>query len=406
MADMPMLSQELEQLKTENEQLKKALHAAEQRRALLDHIGAHLQQTLRLDDLIPRLFAEVNAALQAEAQSLWLADHLHQSVTCRFATGPGALQVQGIVLSLNEGIVGATVMRQQSLLISDAQLDARHSRRADERTGRITHSLLSVPLVRGGVAIGAMQAVNKAQSRPFVHADLEIYRAIADVAALALENALLYTQLEGSYNATLEALSTALDQRDHETEGHSQRVAEFTVCLAQEVGLPLDEQRFLQRAALLHDIGKIGIPDAILNKPGPLTTEERQIMQRHPRLGFEMLKGITHLGRERELVLTHQERWDGKGYPSGLHGENIPLCARIFAIADTLDAILSDRPYRKGQNYATACQIIASETGKQFEPRLVEAFLRIPEQKWGEIRKRMERMDEAPSITIPLRKAA
>ncbi|MBB6050326.1 HD-GYP domain-containing protein [Armatimonas rosea] len=403
---MSLTVEELERLRTENEQMKKALHAAEQRRALLDHIGAHLQQTLRLEDLIPRLFIEVNAALRAEAQSLWLADHLNQRVTCRFATGPGAEQVQGLSLHLTEGIVGATIMRQQSLLIHDAQLDIRHSRLADERTGRVTHSLLSVPLVRGGTVIGAMQAINKQESPVFEHADLELYRAIADVAALALENALLYTQLESSYNATLEVLSTALDQRDHETEGHSQRVSEFTVRLAQEIGLPLEEQRFLRRASLLHDIGKIGIPDAILNKPGPLTQDERRVMQRHPQLGFEMLQGIPHLHRERELVLTHQERWDGKGYPNGLRGEAIPLSARIFAIADTFDAILSDRPYRKGRDYATARAIIASEIGQQFEPRLVEAFMRIPEQEWIEIRKHADLLEEPLPTPELLKKAA
>lgn len=395
---MSLTPEELEQLRAENEELKQALYAAEQRRALLDHIGAHLQQSLRMDELIPKLFHEVNSALNAEAQSLWLADHLNQCVSCRFATGPGAAQVQGLVLHLTEGIVGATITRQQSLLITDAQLDSRHSRRADERTGRVTHSLLSVPLVRGGTALGAMQAINKTENRPFNHSDLELYRAIADVAALALENALLYSQLEGSYNATLEVLSTALDQRDHETEGHSQRVSEFTVRLGREIGLSEEELRFLRRAALLHDIGKIGIPDAILNKPGALTAEERKVMQRHPQLGFDMLQGIPHLSRERDLVLTHQERWDGKGYPMGLRGEDIPLAARIFAIADTFDAILSDRPYRKGRDYATARAIIASEIGQQFEPRLVEAFMRIPEHEWMEIR---ERVDSAEARVDP-----
>ncbi len=401
---MSLSTTELDVLRQENARLQCALSAAEQRRALLDHLGAHLQQTLRIDDLIPRLFAEVNSALQAEAQSLWLADHVENTVTCRFATGPGASQIQGIVLTLGEGIVGATITRQQSLLVGDAQLDNRHSRRADSATGRATHSLLSVPLVRGGVAIGAMQAINKCNNGPFEQSDLEIYRAIADVAALSLENAMLFSQLEGSYNATLEALSNALDQRDQDTEGHSQRVAAYTVRLGQEIGLPSEELRFLHRAALLHDIGKIGIPDAILNKPGQLTPEERRVMQRHPRLGFEMLQGIAHLNRERDIVLTHQERWDGHGYPMNLAGEDIPLASRLFAIMDTFDAILSDRPYRKGRDYATARQIIASESGKQFDPRLVEAFLRIPESDWPRLQSDLE--SEPNPAPVVLKKAA
>lgn len=401
---MSVPTEELEQLRQENLRLKQALTAAQSRQNLLDQIGAHLQQTLRLDELILQLFSEVNGALQAEAQSLWLADHAQGTITCRFATGPGALQVKGMHLALHEGIVGATITHQQSLLITNAQQDTRHSRRADAATGHVTHSLLSVPLVRGGIAIGAMQAVNKAESRPFDQTDLELYRAIADVAALALENALLYTQLEESYNATLEALSTALDQRDHETEGHSQRVAEYTVRLGQEIGLPLEELRFLHRAALLHDIGKIGIPDAILNKPGSLTPSEREVMQRHPRLGFEMLQGIAHLSREREIVLTHQERWDGHGYPLGLQGAAIPLAARLFAIVDTFDAIRSDRPYRKGRDYATAAHIIASESGKQFDPSLVKAFLRIPETEWNKLQNDLKA--EASPEPVKLKKAA
>jgi putative nucleotidyltransferase with HDIG domain len=278
------------------------------------------------------------------------------------------------------------VAQQESLLIADAQCDVRHSRRADRKTGITTHSLVSVPLVRDGRAIGAIQAINKRDLAHFTRDDLDLMKSIADIAALAIENARLYAELENSYDTTLQALTAALDARDHETEGHSRRVVEYAVHLAQQVGLSGAELKTLRRGAMIHDIGKIGIPDAILHKPGPLTPEERKVMEKHPRIGFEMLREVPYLSEELALVLAHQERWDGSGYPRGLQHEEIPLFARLFAIVDTFDAILSDRPYRRGRPYSVAREIIQEESGRQFEPDLVAAFLRIPQEEWESIR--------------------
>ncbi|MDX1934037.1 MAG: GAF domain-containing protein [Capsulimonadales bacterium] len=364
---------------------------AEERRKLLDHIRGHLQRTLNLELLISRILDEVNTAIHAEAQSIWLVDESASLIRCRFATGPGAEAIKQIAVPLGEGIVGNTVARQEAYLIADAQSDVRHSRRADRKTGITTHSLVSVPLVRDGRTIGAIQAINKRDEASFTTEDLDLLQSIADIAALAIENARLYAELENSYDTTLQALTAALDARDHETEGHSRRVVEYAVRLAREIGLSGAELRTLRRGALIHDIGKIGIPDAILHKPGPLTPEETEVMRRHPELGYEMLRGVSHLSEEVMLVLAHQERWDGRGYPAGLSGNEIPLFARLFAIVDTFDAILSDRPYRKGRPYSVACRIIEEEAGKQFDPSLVNAFLAIPEEEWNAIRHGCER---------------
>ena len=343
----------------------------------------------------------MNQAIDAEAQSIWLVEEGTGNIACRFATGPGAEQVKQVTVSAGEGIVGSTVSRQESLLIADAQRDERHSRRAQQKTGMITRSLMSVPLVRGGKAIGAMQALNKqsarensnggadAESVPFTHDDLELLRSIADIAALCIENARLYADLEHSYDETLETLAAALDTRDHETQGHSRRVVEYTARLATEIGLRDSEIGVIRRGALIHDIGKIGVPDAVLNKPGPLSLDEQREMARHPETGYAMLRSIPHLRREARIVLTHQERWDGTGYPFGLHGTDIPLESRLFAIADTLDAITSDRPYRGAQPFHIARQVISGESGRQFDPFLVSAFLRIDENEWLAIRERV-----------------
>ena len=180
-----------------------------------------------------------------------------------------------------------------------------------------------------------------------------------------------------AYSSTLAALVHALDAREHETSDHSQRVVRYTLAIAERMGIAHVED--IGRGALLHDIGKIGVPDSILLKPGPLTHAEWAEMRRHPEVGYRILEAIDFLRPAAEIVLAHQERWDGGGYPRKLRGEAIPLGARIFAIADTLDAMTSDRPYRKAATFAQARQEIARCASTQFDPRCVEAFVRIPD---------------------------
>ena len=182
-----------------------------------------------------------------------------------------------------------------------------------------------------------------------------------------------------AYSSTLAALVHALDAREHETSDHSQRVVRYTVAIARRMSIPEDQIEHIGRGALLHDIGKIGVPDSILLKPGPLTHAEWAEMRRHPEVGYRILEAIDFLRPAAEIVLAHQERWDGGGYPRKLRGEAIPLGARIFAIADTLDAMTSDRPYRKAATFAQARQEIARCASTQFDPRCVEAFVRIPD---------------------------
>ena len=181
--------------------------------------------------------------------------------------------------------------------------------------------------------------------------------------------------IEASYASTLAALVAALDAREHETSDHSQRVLRYTLAIAERLGVPADDRPDMARGALLHDIGKIGVPDAILLKPGPLVTSEWDEMRRHPQTGYTILQSIPFLQRAAEIVLSHHERWDGGGYPHALAGEAIPIGSRIFAIADTLDAITSDRPYRKGASVEAARQEIRRHLGTQFDPHCGEAFL-------------------------------
>lgn len=192
--------------------------------------------------------------------------------------------------------------------------------------------------------------------------------------------------LERSYDITLEALGDALDLKDAETEGHSKRVTAFTIAIARAMGLPHDRIKVIARGAFLHDVGKMAIPDAILRKPGKLNEPEVAIMREHCARGYQMLRKIPFLQEAADIVYSHQERWDGTGYPRALKGEQIPLGARIFAVADTLDAICSDRPYRPAQPFSTARDEIVRWSGRQFDPRVVETFLSMPESIWRDLR--------------------
>jgi putative nucleotidyltransferase with HDIG domain len=193
--------------------------------------------------------------------------------------------------------------------------------------------------------------------------------------------------LERSYDITLEALGKALDLKDTETEGHSKRVTAFTIAIARAMNLPAWRVRAIARGAFLHDIGKIAIPDAILRKPGALNQEEIAVMREHCYRGYELLKNIPYLAEAAEIVYSHQEHYDGTGYPRRLKGEEIPLGARLFSVADTLDAITSDRPYRAAQTIAAARKEIEVWSGRQFDPAVVTTFLSMPPHVWSDLRK-------------------
>jgi putative nucleotidyltransferase with HDIG domain len=208
----------------------------------------------------------------------------------------------------------------------------------------------------------------------------EMVRARTEMLRHAMEN------LEHSYDVTLEALGDALDLKDSETEGHSKRVTAYAIALARAMGIPPEDIKIIARGAFLHDIGKMAIPDEILRKPGKLTPEEQTLMREHCARGYNMLRKIPFLAGAAEIVFCHQEHYDGNGYPNHLAGREIPIGARIFAVADALDAITSDRPYRKARGFDAAREEILRCSGTQFDPAVVEVFLKIPNELWQELR--------------------
>jgi len=233
-----------------------------------------------------------------------------------------------------------------------------------------------------------LAALDRAIQRKRLERELENYRQRLEEMVDQRTNQLQVAikRIEQAYDETLEALSTVLDLRDSETAGHSRRVTGYCLEIAQAMGCTTTQLETIARGVCLHDIGKFGIPDAILRKPSKLTEEERAIMETHVRIGYELVCRIGFLASSAELVLTHHERYDGTGYPQGLRGDEIPLLARIFAVADTLDAMTSDRPYRRALPFAAAREEIVRESERQFDPEVVKGFLAIPQEVLERIR--------------------
>lgn len=236
------------------------------------------------------------------------------------------------------------------------------------------------PLLECVVLASLERSLHKRKLERQVAAYREHLEAIVEERTGQLQAAL--QQIQRGYEDTLQALGAAVDLRDSDTAGHSRRVTAYSLEIAKIMGLQGSHLLTLKRGAYLHDIGKLGILDHILLKPGPLSADEWTIMQQHVQIGFDIVKGIHFLAEAAEIILTHHERFDGRGYPRGLSGQQIPLGARIFAVADTLDAITSDRPYRRAASFESACETIRRLAGSQFDPEVVDVFLRIAPTKW------------------------
>lgn len=294
-------------------------------------------------------------------------------------TTDGQTQMRpGLGLSGDKLSAGANIIR-------DTQEFNRGAWMASE--GLIGYAAL--PLLAKGQVKGVLEVFSRAPLNPTGEWS-EFFRTLATQTAIAIDHVQLFEDLQKSnlllelaYDNTIEGWSRALDLRDKETEGHTRRVSEMTVRLAHRMGYAGAELLKIRRGALLHDIGKMGVPDAILLKPGPLTDEEWDIMHKHPEYAYDLLSPIEYLRPSLEIPYSHHERWDGAGYPRGLRGEAIPEAARIFAIVDVWDALISDRPYRPAWTKARAREFIMNESGKHFDPRIVEAFLDYLEHDEG-----------------------
>ncbi len=325
---------------------------------------------------------KVTTQLKVDAADVLLADESER--TLHYAAGRGlrATPPQQSHLRLGMDFAGRAGLDRRPVVIPDLSKASGFRRTAWVASEGIV-AYCAVPLVAKGHVKGVLELFHRSLLNPT--RDWQDYLdALARQAAIAVNEATLFDALQRSnaelalaYDTTLEGWSRALDLRDRMTEGHSQRVTELTVRLTHAMGVSDTDTVHLRRGALLHDIGKMAIPDSILHKPGPLTEEEWAIMRRHPVYAYELLVPITYLRPALDIPYCHHERWNGAGYPRGLGGEQIPLAARIFAVADVWDALRSERPYRSAWAADKVREYIREQAGQHFDPRVVEVFLQL-----------------------------
>jgi len=242
--------------------------------------------------------------------------------------------------------------------------------------GTETELLREIERLRAELARREREAADK---------ERQLERYAADLRETFKEERARAQELRGSYMATVRALSNAVEARDAYTGKHAERVAAYGLAIAHSLGLPLADTPEIEFGFLLHDIGKVAIPDAILYKPDKLTDKERALMEQHPVIGAEIVSGIEFLGQATQVVRSHHEHWDGNGYPDGLSDESIPLSARVFSVADVLDALTTDRPYRPASDLELARRMISEQSGRQFDPRVIEAFDAIADETFARI---------------------
>ena len=367
-------------LLSERERYRQQSEQQIQRLDAMFEFASRIACTVELDRLLPALMEDAMSLMRAEASSLMLLDEDTGELVFEVAVGSKGEQVKPFRLAEGEGIAGWVLQTGKSLLAKDARNDPRHAKQVDRLVGYQAKSILCSPLRADGRVIGVVQVLNRRDTEDgaFDEDDVPAFEAFADQAATAVAKALAYRDLADMFEATIGAFSATLDARSPVTKGQSERVTRFAVAIGEEIGLDSPELKDLRIAGLLHDIGFIAIPDAIMLKPGPLSVEEYSLVKTHPRIGYEIFKPIGPLQASLPGILHHHERFDGTGYPDGLIGDSIPLQARILAVADCFDALTSERAYRAMRPAEGALRLIVQEaSGAQLDPEMTDALVAL-----------------------------
>ncbi len=377
--DLSKLTNSLQLLQS---RVSEKLHTSQRQLRALVGVGHVINSSKGLEVVLDEVMDAVIALMRAERGLLLLRD-AQGELKIEAARGMDHARLDSDTSSVSKTIVRRVAETGEPVLTTNAQEDPRFEMQKSVHEHNL-RSILCVPLKLREEIIGVIFVDSRVFSGLFQKDDLEILSAFADQAAVAIDNARLFDglqaankELRDAYVATLKGWALTLELRDKETQGHTQRVTALTMVLAKKLGIHGEELEHVERGALLHDIGKMAIPDHILLKKGSFTLSERKYMELHPDFAKDMLQEIEFLHPAVDIPYCHHEKWDGSGYPRNLRGEEIPFAARIFAVVDVWDALTSERPYREPLPPEKVRQMIQEDSGTHFDPRVVEAFLEL-----------------------------
>lgn len=339
-----------------------------------------LNSNLNLDEVFHNILLQTILVVKAEAGTLWVVNKNTNEVIASAAQGPATETILNVRMKNGEGIVGQVIETGMPELIEDVSVHPNWAQRVDNSSKFITKSMITVPLIANNQVLGALQLLNKQETAFFNEEDIQLAVTLANQSALALQNSQMYTEIQKMFLSMIKTLVKSLDARDPYTAGHSERVAKYSVWIAHRLGL--DEQLMdqLYKAALLHDIGKIGIADDILLKHGRLTDEEFNTIKQHTVIGAQILENMEPRDSMTYAIQTarsHHEKLNGTGYPDQLKGEEIPLFARIVGVADAFDAMTTVRPYSNGLSYEKATEELIRCKDSIFDAAIVDVFTSI-----------------------------
>jgi len=367
----------------ENKKNQENVNKQLMRISALHNIDMAIKSTMDLHTCLDILLEHVTAELRCDAADILLFKSKAEVSELAVGRGFKAHKINNYNIPLDKSLANKVAVEQRTIHLfglSDQLVSPEFAAVwAEERFA----TYLGAPLIAKGELVGVLEVYHRTNFDPNLEW-MDYFETLAGQAAIAIHNAKMFNDLQHSntemslaYDATIKGWSRAMDLRDHETEGHTQRVTEMTFRLAEIIGISEDQMVHIHRGALLHDIGKLGVPDSILLKPGTLSDEEMTIMKKHPQFAYDLLMPIDYLLPALDIPYCHHEKWDGTGYPRGLQGEAIPLAARLFAIVDVWDALRSDRVYRKAWPEEKVIEYIRDQSGKYFDPMVVEQFLRM-----------------------------
>lgn len=358
----------------------KELESKVQELVTLLEASNQLNSNIEMGEVLENILLQMVQVVGAEAGTLWVLNKERQTIKAVAAYGESAFNILNIELEMNEGLVGKVMATGEAELIENVAQNPDWAHRVDHSSGFVTKSMITVPLAVKGKVLGALQLLNKKDIAFFSEQDISLAVALANQSALALHNSQMYEELQRMLLSMIRTLAKLLDARDPYTAGHSERVAKYSLWIAQKLGLDAVSCEELYKAALLHDIGKIGIPDDILRKPGRLTDDEYAAIKQHTVIGAGILSNMEPkdaMVPSIETALSHHERLDGTGYPHGLAGTDIPLFARIVGVADAFDAMTTARSYSKGLSFRLGTEELIRCRETLFDSKVVDAFAGI-----------------------------